>query len=370
MSGEKTEQPTAKKLRDARQKGDVAHSKDFTQTLLVIALLGYLWLNGNSIKEGFGRVVLAPANVMDVEFDHAWPLVFQTLLKEAVDLTLPFLLIALFIGMFAEFLQVGVVIAFEKLKPSGKKLNVIANLKNIFSKKNLVEFLKSCLKISLLFVLVFLVVRDALPELVRLTYSGMAGVEMAVSGLLKVMLINVALGYAVIAIADLAWQRFQFRKGLMMSKHEVKQEYKEMEGDPHIKSKRKHLHQEMSMQSSVAQTRKASVVITNPTHYAVALYYDDDDTPLPVVLAKGEGALAHQMIQAAREEGIPVMRNVPLARALIEQGELDQYIPDSLIEPVAEVLKLVREFAERGEQFDSSEQYDSWEQFDSSQRFD
>lgn len=352
MSGEKTEQPTQKKLRDARRKGDVAHSKDFTQTLLVIALLGYMWLNGTNLKEGFSRLVLAPAPVTGIEFELAWPIVLQTVMHEAIQLVLPFLLIVLFIGAFAEFLQVGVVIAFEKLKPSGKKLNVVTNLKNVFSKKNLVEFLKSFLKISLLFVLVFLVVRDALPELVRLPYSGIAGVEMAISSLLKVLLINIALGYAVIAIADLAWQRFQFRKGLMMTKHEVKQEFKEMEGDPLIKSKRKHLHQEMAMQASVAQTRKASVVITNPTHYAVALYYDDDETPLPVILAKGEGALANQMIEAAREEGIPVMRNVPLARALIEEGELDQYIPDRLIEPVAEVLRLVRELAERGDGFE------------------
>lgn len=346
MSGEKTEQPTQKKLREARRKGDVAHSKDFTQTVLVIALVGYLWINGNSIKEGFGRLVLAPATMTGVDFETAWPIVLQIVMDEAIQLVLPFLLITLILGALSEFLQVGVVVAFEKIKPSGKKLNVITNLKNVFSKKNLMEFLKSCLKISLLFVLVFLVVRDALPELIRIPHSGMAGVEMAINGLLKIMLINIALAYAVISIADLAWQRFQFRKGLMMTKHEVKQEYKEMEGDPLIKSKRKHLHQEMAMQSSVAQTRKASVVITNPTHYAVALYYEEDETPLPMVLAKGEGVLAHQMIQAAREEGIPVMRNVPLARALIEQGELDQYIPEALIVPVAEVLKLVRELAD------------------------
>lgn len=349
MSGEKTEQPTQKKLREARQKGDVAHSKDFTQTILVASLLGYLWANGQAIKQGFVRLLLAPGELTGTDFDTAWPIVTQRILDEAVGLVLPFLLIVLIIGAFAEFLQVGVVIAFEKLKPSAKKLNVIANLKNTFSKKNLMEFLKSTLKISLLFVLVFLVIRDALPQLLAIPHGGMAGVETALGGLLKILLINITLGYAVISIADLAWQRFQFRKGLMMSKHEVKQEFKEMEGDPHIKSKRKHLHQEMAMQSSVAQTRKATVLVTNPTHYAIALYYDDDETPLPVVLAKGEGALASQMIQAAREEGIPIMRNVPLAHALMEHGRLDDYIPESLIVPVAEVLRLVRGLAGSGE---------------------
>src|SRR5690554_1812255 len=190
MSGEKTEQPTQKKLREARRKGDVAHSKDFTQTVLVIALVGYLWINGNSIKEGFGRLVLAPATMTGVDFETAWPIVLQIVMDEAIQLVLPFLLITLILGALSEFLQVGVVVAFEKIKPSGKKLNVITNLKNVFSKKNLMEFLKSCLKISLLFVLVFLVVRDALPELIRIPHSGMAGVEMAINGLLKIMLIN------------------------------------------------------------------------------------------------------------------------------------------------------------------------------------
>lgn len=343
MSGQKTEQPTHKKLRDARKQGNISHSKDFTQTLLVIALLGYLWLNSSNITDGFSRLILAPTRALHMEFDHAWPLVLQEVLREAVWLALPFLLITLIIGFFAEFLQVGIVLAFEKLKPSGKKLNVVENLKNIFSKKSLMEFLKSVLKITLLFVLVFLVIRDALPQLARIPHSGIAGLEVALGSLLKVLLINVALGYTVIAVADLAWQRFQYRRGLMMSKQEVKQEYKEMEGDPYIKSKRKQLHQEMSMQSNAAQTSKASVLLTNPTHYAVALYYQEEETPLPLILAMGQGHVAQQMIKIARAHQIPIMRDVPLTRALIAQGELEQYIPEPLIEAVAEVLKLLRE---------------------------
>lgn len=346
MSGEKTEQPTPKKLRDARKKGDVAHSKDFTHTVLIIALLGYLWGNGRGIKEGFIRLLLAPSQVADLRFDAAWPIALNIIMREAIQIVLPFLLIVLVVGALAELVQVGIVPAFEKLRPSGKKLNALSNLKNVFSKKNLIELLKSVLKTCLLSVLIFFVVRDALPSLTSIPQGGMKGVEVAIGTLLKIMIINVALGYAVIALADLAWQRFNHRKQLMMSKHEVKQEYKEMEGDPYIKSKRRHLHQEMATQATVAQTRRASVLITNPVHYAVALYYNEDETPLPLVLAKGEGALARQMIKAAQEQGIPIMRNVPLAHALIAEGELDQYIPESLIVPVAEVLKLVQKLAD------------------------
>lgn len=258
---------------------------------------------------------------------------------------LPFVLIVLVVGMFSEFLQVGVVLAFEKLKPSAKKLNVMSNLKNIFSKKNLVELLKSIIKIAFLSVLVTLVVRDALPELMAVPHSGLAGLEAGVGGMMRALIVNIAVAYVVISLADFVWQRMQYRKGLMMSKEDIKQEFKEMEGDPHIKHKRKHLHQEMVMHGAVASTRKASVLVTNPTHLAVAIYYEPDETPLPVVLAKGEGALAEQMMRAAREAGVPVMQNIPLARALMASALPDQYIPSELIEPVAEVLRLVRKLA-------------------------
>ena len=345
MSGEKTEQPTHKKLRDARNKGEVAHSKDFTQTLLVLALFGYMLGNAQNIIESLGRLMLLPADLIGMPFEVALPQALDAGLREATTLVLPFVLIVLIVGMFGEFLQVGVVLAFQKLKPSGQKLNPMSNLKNTFSKKNLVEFLKSTLKIAFLSALVTIVVRDALPELMSVPYSGLAGLQTGVGGMLRTLIVNIAVAYVVISLADFAWQRFQHRKGLMMSKEEVKQEYKEMEGDPHIKHKRKHLHQEMVMHGATGQARKASVVVTNPTHLAVALYYEPEETPLPLVLAKGEGALAEAMMQAAREAGVPVMQNIPLARALMAQAQPDQYIPSELIEPVAEVLRLVRKLA-------------------------
>lgn len=345
MSGEKTEQPTGKRLRDSRQKGDVAHSKDFTQTLLVLALFGYTIGNAQGIIESLGRLLLIPAELTGMPFEMALKTALDASLREGMAIVLPFVLIVLGIGMFGEFLQVGIVLAFQKLKPSAQKLNPLANLKNVFSQKNLVEFLKSVLKIAFLSALVTLVVRDALPELMSVPHSGLAGLQSGVGGMLRTLIVNIAVAYVVISLADFAWQRFQHRKGLMMSKEEVKQEYKEMEGDPHIKHKRKHLHQEMVMHGAVNSARKASVVITNPTHLAVAIYYEPDETPLPLVLAKGEGYLAEQMMQAAREAGVPVMQNIPLARSLMANAQLDQYIPSDLIEPVAEVLRLVRKLA-------------------------
>ncbi|MVW78591.1 type III secretion system export apparatus subunit SctU [Bordetella sp. 02P26C-1] len=349
MSGEKTEQPTHKRLRDSRKKGDVAHSKDFTQTLLILALFGYMIFNAGDITESLGRLILIPADLTSMPFLDALPTAMTAALQEALTLVLPFVLIVLLVGMLSEFLQVGVVIAFEKLKPSGKKLNAIANLKNMFSKKNLVESLKSLIKVVFLTTLITLVIKKDLPELMAMPRAGLEALGEAIGALMLTLLLNVALVYVIIALADLVWQRKQYRKGLMMTKDEVKREYKESEGDPHIKHKRKHLHQEMAMQGG-APARKPTVVITNPTHLAIALYYQKGETPLPKVVAKGEGINAERIKREAREAGVPVMENVPLARSLWRSTEIDQFIPSELIEPVAEVLLLVQRLAQEREE--------------------
>ncbi len=345
---EKTEQPTAKKLRDARNKGDVAYSKDFTQTVLILSIFGYLLVSAGRVLEDLMEMILLPSTLLKMNFADAANVLMTELLKAATWVILPFLGIVLLMGIFTDALQVGLVLAFEKLKPSGKKLNPMSNLKNIFSKKNLVEFLKSAIKISFLSILLWLLLRDAFPIMTSIPQAGLAGMGQVMGSLIKTMLINIGLAYAVISLADFGWQRFSHRKQLMMSKDEVKREYKEMEGDPHIKHKRKHLHQEMMQEGAVHSARQASVLVTNPTHLAVALRYDADETPLPVVLAMGEGALAERMMRAAREAGVPVMQNIPLARALTEQATAGQYIPSELVEPVAEVLRLLQQLGPDG----------------------
>ncbi|MET1115637.1 MAG: type III secretion system export apparatus subunit SctU [Comamonas sp.] len=340
---EKTEQPTSKKLRDSREKGDVAYSKDFTQTLLILAIFGYLLGNSAHIVESLGQMILLPSTLLRLNFQDAANTLVIELLTAAAWVVLPFIGIVLGVGIFADAMQVGILFAFEKLKPSGKKLDVLSNAKNMVSKKNLMEFLKSCVKIGILSSLLTVLIRDAMPIMTSIPEAGLAGLGQVMAALLKTMLVHIGLAYSVIALADFVWQRLQYRKGLMMSKDEIKQEYKQMDGDPHIKHHRKQMHQEMQQHGAVQSARKATVVVTNPTHLAVALRYDEDETPLPVILAKGEGALAQRMMEAAREAGVPVMQNVALARALTAQGQAGQYIPSELIEPVAEVLRLLQQ---------------------------
>jgi type III secretion protein U len=346
---EKTEPPSQKKLRDARERGEVAKSRDFTQTVLIVALFGYYIATGGELVNTIGQLMLLPINFIGADFQSVIGTLIDEMMRQVAALLLPVVLIVLVLGIFSEALQTGLNISFEALKPSGKKLNPVSNVQNLFSMKTLVEFLKNIVKLTVLTVVLYKLVLDSMPALMSLPYRTLAEVGPIMGDVLTTLIVYTGGAYTVIALADLAWQRHSYTKGLMMSKDEVKQEYKTMEGDPHIKGQRKQLHQEMMQNDAVSSARNATVLVTNPTHLAIALRYEEEKTPLPMILAKGEGALAEKMIEAAREAGVPVMQNIPLAHALFEQGRADQYIPSDLIEPVAAVLRVVRELVERQE---------------------
>jgi type III secretion protein U len=352
MSGEKTERPTDHRLRKAREEGQVAKSKDFTQTLLLGALFGYTLVAADRIVKGFAEIMLAPARVHGVEFRGAASIVVAQALQITFELLMPYLLIVLVVGVFAETLQSGLIFAFKALAPKAEKLDPVSNLKQMFSTKNWVEFLKAILKVAFLTALVAIVLRDSLDAMLKVPPAGIAAVGLAVSELLEILIGYTFVAFGAIAFFDFVYQRHSYIKGLMMSIEEIKQEYKQMEGDPHVKSHRRQLAQEIAMGEMVEKTRKASVVVTNPTHLAIALLYEEGRTPLPLVLGKGEGLVAKEIVRIAREEGIPVMQNVPLARALMRSAQIDQYIPGELIEPVAEVLLALRRLAQEREEGD------------------
>lgn len=343
MSGEKTERPTPKKLRDARKKGQIASSKDLVSAALMIGLFALLWSSSGFYLGKFQELLLLPAGFIggDVPFHHALEQIFPGLILLFAQLIAPPLLLAVVIAIAAHMGQFGFLLAFESIKPDLKKISPGKGIKKIFSLKNIFELLKSLLKITLLSLLFYLVIRDHLPDLLKLPQCGIPCIPRLVGSLMLDVMIFASLGFIIIAAGDFAFQRFQFTKELRMSKQEVKQEYKEMEGDPRIKGKRRQLHQELMMQNTANAVRRSTLVITNPTRIAIALEYRDGETPLPVVRAKGENLMAAQIIRIAEQEGIPIMENVPLARALHEQSRIDQYIPSDLITAVAEVLRWV-----------------------------
>lgn len=345
MSGEKTDKPTPKKLQDARKKGDVPYSRDFSQTMLALAMLSYVVLNGHNILASLLRLLAVPATLPDVAFGEALRIAANVCLREGVGLLGPFLLIVLGFGVLVEFGQIGLIFAPEKAKPSGAKLNVVSNVKNIFSIKNLVEVLKSAVKIICFSILTWQLLRDGLRPLVHAVGGGLAGVLAVNAALFRTLLLYTAVFCLLIAGVDLGWQRRQRNKRLMMTKDEIKREQKDMEGQPEVKQQRKRLHQEMSQGGAPEAVRKASALVVNPTHIAVALRYVPDQTPLPIVVAKGRDGVALQMIDMARRLGIPVMRDVPLARALLADARENEYIPADLVVPVAHVLRAVRDLA-------------------------
>ncbi|MBC7604201.1 MAG: type III secretion system export apparatus subunit SctU [Ramlibacter sp.] len=353
---EKTERPTEHRIRKAREDGQVAKSKDFTQALLIGALFGYTVVMAGDIFKTMGEMVALPGQLYGMNFKDAVAIALSALTRKAVELLVPYILLVIVIGVFGETIQTGLLLSFKALMPKGDKLNPVTNLQQMFTMKNLVEFIKSCLKVIFLMFLVYFVVRDSMDTMIKIPLAGIGAAGLALGEMMRILTINTFICFAMIAVFDLAWQRYSYIKGLMMSMEEIKQEYKQMEGDPHVKGHRKELAREIAMGEMVENTRKASVVVTNPTHVAVGLFFEDGKTPLPVVVCKGEGAIAEAIKRVAEEEGIPVLQNVPLARALLTTAQLGQYIPSELIEPVAELLMALRRMTE--EPNDGEEDFD------------
>lgn len=346
---EKTEQPTPKKIRKSREEGQVAHSKDITQVILFAAVFGYLIADATAIGRRMGEMMVLPGLVLGMEFEAALRVLTVQFLRDGVRLLLPFLLIVVVVGLIAEMTQTRMLFAVKAIKPSGRKLNVVQNVKNIFGAKGWFEFFKSVLKIVILSAVVVVTLHGAMAELITLPLAGLDGVGVALQNLLTAVIVKVVVVYAFIALADWVWQHRYHRKQLMMSIDEVRRESKEDEGDPHLKRERRSLHRRMLESQALEQARSASVLVTNPIHLAIALQYKAGETPLPLVTAMGEGALAASMVEAAREAGVPVMENVPLAWELRRRASIEHYIPVELIEPVAEVLRMVRRDQAQGD---------------------
>ena len=342
MSSEKTEQPTPKRLRESREKGQVAKSQDVPSALTVMAVAVYLLAMSSDMLNTLLAMGEAPMLLMDRPFEEALPLAVTSTLLCALRVALPLIGMVMVVALCANMMQVGVLFSVQAAMPKLENLSMNKWFKQVFSLKNLVEFLKNIIKVTVLGVTVWVVMRDHLPTLFAIQRGTIWTMWEVLGMAVKDLLLMAAGVFCVIAAVDYLFQKWQYTKNHMMSKDEVKREYKEMEGDPQVKGKRKQLHQEMLSQNALGNVRKAKVLVTNPTHYAVALDYEKDRTPLPVILAKGEGFLAQRMIRVAQEEGIPIMRNVPLARSLFENGTENAYIPKDLIGPVAEVLRWVQ----------------------------
>jgi type III secretion protein U len=345
MSGDKTEQPTPKRRRDLRKKGQVPVSKEVASAGLTVTFFAlFIGLLGSMIDQ-LKQLILLPVPVLDADFAAAAEQLLRAYGMAMLRLVAPFIGALLVVGTAAYVLQNGLLFSLQAVAPSLNKLNPGQYFKKTFSVQNFVEFGKSILKVVVLSVVLLFVLRGGLQAIVRVPTCGVACLREITGALLFRIVIYTGLAFVVVAAADFAFQRWNFTKKNMMSKDEIKREYKESEGDPLIKGKRRQLHQQLLAEGMVQMARQSTVLVTNPTHIAVAIYYDRETTPLPRVTAIGTDLVAKRMIEAATAAGVPVVQDVPLAHSLLDAAVIEEYIPTQLIEPLAEILRSLESLA-------------------------
>lgn len=348
---QKTEQPTPKRLRDAREKGQVCKSQEVSTTCGLLAVFGVLLVGGTALLEALIKIFEAPLHHLHRPFWQAVTGSVEEIALQAVFIIALVLGMAIVAGLAGNLIQIGVLVSPKAAMPSLNKLNPANWFKKTFAVKNLVELCKTILKTLIICYVVKMTLEDHAGLIISIPNGGLEGIFPAMGVLFSSLVFNVAPAFVLLAAADYFFQRGQYIKGLRMSKDEVKREYKESEGDGQIKSKRKQIHREMIEEEPSQRTKQASALVTNPEHIAIALLYDFERAifPLPLVIAKGVGIVAEKMIEVAKAEGIPIMRNVPLAHALLDTAGIMEYIPRELIIPVAEVLRWVKEVREERE---------------------
>ncbi len=347
--GEKTEEPTAKKLEDARKEGQVAKSKElslgFGLLAMFILLKIYVSLLGEQFMDLFSIVynripeltTFVSGKIPTWDYFNF----FRYILLRAVLLMIPFMLIALAVGVVVEIAQVKWAPTTKPLQPKFNKMNPISGFKRIFSVQSLVEFLKSLLKIGLIVWIVYSTMRDNWGIIFRFLDMPVEQTIAQIGELVINLGIKLALFYLIIAFADFLFQKWKFKQDMMMTKQEVKDEFKQAEGDPQIKGKIRQKMMQISRQRMMQDIPKADVVITNPTHFAVALKYDPALFPAPYVVAKGTDHLAAKIKEVARENNVEIVENKPLARSLYANVQIGEVITEDLYKAVADILAMV-----------------------------
>jgi flagellar biosynthetic protein FlhB len=346
-SGEKTEEPTPERLRKLRQEGNVPKSQDVVMAtsflalfILLAAIFGFI---GDKMRELAGLSIQAAFSSHDLSV--VVPRLVYAGLRTMVFICGPIFAAAIVLGVSMNLAQIGFLFTTKPITPDFNKVNPIRGFKNLFSAKKLVELLKTLVKFIVIVWLSWVALRDALRDIALLIRGELPAGIRVVGSVIWSFTIKIAGAFLLIAAADYLYQRRRYRKDNMMSKYDVKQEYKQSEGDPHYKAERRRVHQEILSSAGQAAVRNADVVVRNPEHIAIALKYDKEKGTAPQVVAKGSRIWAEKILEAARRYGVPVVRNVPLAHAL-DKLEVGDEIPEELYEAVAEILNFVYSLAQ------------------------
>ncbi|MCR5833057.1 MAG: flagellar biosynthesis protein FlhB [Selenomonadaceae bacterium] len=341
FDGDKTEEPTSKKREDARKKGQVAKSQELNTAFILLMgflIIRLLWeyIYGNIAEYTAYLYSHLALNTSTEGISELFIGIMILFAKTIIPIMLGILVVGLAINLF----QVGLVISTEKLEPKLENLDPINGFGRIFSKRSIVELLKSLFKIIVIGFFLYLYLKDQIPLLPQFIFFDLPQSLATAADIIFNMAFQVVAVIMVMAVADYAYQKWQTTQDLMMSKQEVKDEYKQMEGDPQIKGKIKQKQRQMAMSRMMQEVPKADVIVTNPTHLAVALSYKKGMVA-PLVLAKGQDVVAERIKKIARENRIPIVENKPVARALYAAVEVGGMVPAELYQAVAEILAYV-----------------------------
>jgi flagellar biosynthetic protein FlhB len=347
--GEKTEPATQKKLNDARKEGKVAKSKELTSAFMLIALFLILKVFVSSIGSTLTGVFpivynrmadyVNPAQI-GVSSQAISAFIAQMMLQWLKSIW-PFFVFAVAIAIIVSIIQVGWKVSTKPMQPKLSKFNPISGFKRIFSKSSLFNLLMAIVKISVIALIAYFSIRDKADELFILYEISLNQAIALVGNIILNTGLRISIVYLLVGLIDFVYQKHKFSEDMKMTKQEVKDEYKNTEGDPQVKGQQRRRMQEASQRRMMQDVPKADVVITNPTHYAVALKYDAETGKAPVLLAKGEDYLAQKIKEIARENHVEIVENKPLARMIYHNVEIGAEIPPELYQAVAEVLATV-----------------------------
>ena len=341
---EKTEQPTPKRRKEAREKGQVAKSMEVGSVCVLMGALGVFFFCGawmfmemrntmSSFLGGMGSI-----RIDTIGSSHYFML---SLFKRIIFILLPLFTTVIVMGLASNILQVGPLISLKPLSPKFSKLNPLSGIKRLVSLRSLVELIKSMIKISVIATVVYLTLRSEIkniPSMMQLdvidiiSFIGISSLKIS---------FYACMVFALIAILDFVFQKFEHEKDLKMTKQEVKEEAKQSEGDPKVKQRIKRAQMEMVRLRMLNTVPEATVIITNPTHFAIAVKFDFGQMPAPMVLAKGAGVLAARIKELAKENNVPIVENKPLAQLLFKTVDIGTYIPVELYQAVAEILAYI-----------------------------
>ncbi len=343
--GERTERATPRKRRDARERGQVRKSSELVTAITLLVLFGALRLLGSGMWERMaalmkaglkGRLFMGEA----LEAGEVPALLIQSSLELGMTV-LPILGAAFLAAVGANLMQVGFLVSSKALAPKLERLNPIKGLKRIFSVHTLYELGKSIGKVVLIGYIAYIKYTAAMQHFGEAAWKDPTQAGKLILSLITDLGLTVGLALLVLAGLDYFYQWWKYEKDLRMTKYEVKLEYKQQEGDPQIKNRIKQKQRQMAMMHMMQAVPQADVVITNPTHYAVALKYDEEKAAAPVVTAKGQGFVAQRIKEVAREHGVELVENKPVAQGLYHMCEIGKEVPYELYQAVAEILAYV-----------------------------